>query len=444
MLLFENQNIEFKQEYVPDIRKEVMGFANAEGGTVYVGIRKDGKVLGVEDPDGVMLQIVNSLKDALAPDIMPFVRVNSVEIEGKQVVEINVTTGTNRPYYLREKGLKPSGVYVRKGSSTQPMTEEGIREMILQNSGRSFELCRSMNQELTFHTLQAEMQKRLIELGTSQMRTLKLIGEDGLYTNLALLLSDQCETTTKVALFQGTAKEVFRDRKEFTGSILKQLEEVYQFINLLNKTKATFSGLDRTDMRDYPEEAVRESLLNSIVHRDYSFSGSNLVNIYENRMEFVSLGGLVSGLELKSIFLGVSQSRNPNLAAVFYRMRLIESYGTGIGKIERAYKTYQFQPEFETAKGVFRVTLPNRNEKQEREERAKDHVDTMVSLNEQKSLIVQYAKENGSVTRKEVEDLIGAGTTKAFRLLKELCEAGKLEQKGNGKLSTYIIKGTYG
>lgn len=440
MLLFENQNIEFKQEYVPDIRKEVMSFANAEGGTVYVGIRKDGTVLGVEDPDGVMLQIVNSLKDALAPDIMPFVRVNSVEIEGKQVVEINVTTGTNRPYYLREKGLKPSGVYVRKGSSTQPMTEEGIREMILQNSGRSFELCRSMNQELTFHTLQAEMQKRLIELGTSQMRTLKLIGEDGLYTNLALLLSDQCETTTKVALFQGTDKEVFRDRKEFTGSILKQLEEVYQFINLLNKTKATFSGLDRTDMRDYPEEAVRESLLNSIVHRDYSFSGSNLVNIYENRMEFVSLGGLVSGLELKSIFLGVSQSRNPNLAAVFYRMRLIESYGTGIGKIERAYKTYQFQPEFETAKGVFRVTLPNRNEKQEREERAKDHVDTMVSLNEQKSLIVQYAKENGSVTRKEVEDLIGAGTTKAFRLLKELCEAGKLEQKGNGKLSTYVIK----
>ena len=387
-----------------------------------------------------MLQIVNSLKDALAPDIMPFVRVNSVEIEGKQVVEINVTTGTNRPYYLREKGLKPSGVYVRKGSSTQPMTEEGIRKMIFQNSGRSFELCRSMNQELTFHTLQAEMQKRLIELGTSQMRTLKLIGEDGLYTNLALLLSDQCETTTKVALFQGTDKEVFRDRKEFTGSILKQLEEVYQFINLLNKTKATFSGLDRTDMRDYPEEAVRESLLNSIVHRDYSFSGSNLVNIYENRMEFVSLGGLVSGLELKSIFLGVSQSRNPNLAAVFYRMRLIESYGTGIGKIERAYKTYQFQPEFETAKGVFRVTLPNRNEEQEREKQTTESVDTMVSLNEQKSLIVQYAKENGSVTRKEVEDLIGAGTTKAFRLLKELCEAGKLEQKGNGKLSTYVIK----
>ena len=440
MLEFENQNIEFKQEYVPDIRKEVMGFANAEGGTVYVGVRKDGAVLGIGDPDGVMLQIVNSLKDSLAPDIMPFVRVNSVELEEKQIIEIDVTTGTNRPYYLREKGLKPGGVYVRKGSSTQPMTEEGIREMILQNSGRSFELCRSMNQELTFHTLQTEMQKRSIEIGSSQMQTLKLIGEDGLYTNLALLLSDQCETTTKVALFQGTDKELFRDRKEFKGSILKQLEDVYQFIDLVNKTKATFSGLDRTDRRDYPEEAVREALLNSIVHRDYSFSGSNLVNVYEDRIEFVSLGGLVSGLELKSIFLGVSQSRNPNLAAVFYRMRLIESYGTGIGKIERAYKACPFQPEFETAKGVFRVTLPNRNEEQEAEVQKTENVKNDISLDEQKNLIIQYARENGSITRKEVEDLIGAGTTKAFRLLKELCEVDKLEQKGSGKLSAYFIK----
>ena len=206
------------------------------------------------------------------------------------------------------------------------------------------------------------------------------------------------------------------------------------------KTKATFSGLDRTDRRDYPEKAVREALLNSIVHRDYSFSGSNLVNVYEDRIEFVSLGGLVSGLELKSIFLGVSQSRNPNLAAVFYRMRLIESYGTGIGKIERAYKVCPFQPEFETAKGVFRVTLPNRNEEQEAEVQEIENANNDISLDEQKNLIIQYARENGSVTRKEVEDLIGAGTTKAFRLLKELCEVDKLEQKGSGKLSTYVIK----
>ena len=442
MLPFENQNVEFKQEYVLDIRKEVMGFANADGGTVYVGIRKDGVIVGVEDPDSVMLQIVNSLKDSLAPDVMPFVRVQTEIMEGKPVIEIQVTTGTNRPYYLREKGLKPSGVYVRKGSSSQPMTEEGIREMIIQNSGRSFEMCRSMKQDLTFDTLTAEMQFRSIVIGEAQMKTLKLIGEDGLYTNLALLLSDQCETTIKVALFQGTDKEVFRDRREFSGSILKQLEDVYQFIDLLNKTKATFFGLNRMDKRDYPEEAVREALLNSIVHRDYSFSGSNLINIYEDRMEFVSLGGLVPGLELKSIFLGVSQSRNPNLAAVFYRMTLIESYGTGIGKIQRAYRAEDIQPKFETAQGVFRVTLPNRNEVPGMiaEPGKRGRSEGKGSLDGSKQQILDLAHENGKVTRREVEDLLGVGTTKAFGLLKELCEEGELEAHGNGKLSCYLLK----
>ena len=343
----EKLNTEYKQEYVSDIKKEVIAFANAEGGTVFVGICNDGAVKGVDDPDEVMLRIVNSLKDAIAPDVMPFVRVDSVAIEGRNVIEIQITTGTNRPYYLREKGLKPGGVYVRKGSSSQPMTEEGIREMLLQNSGRSFELCRSMTQELTFREFYREMELRGFEIGDAQMRTLKLIGEDGLYTNLALLLSDQCEVTTKIALFQGKDKEIFRDRKEFSGSLLKQLEDVYQYVDMANKTKASFSGLERTDTRDYPEEAIREALLNSIVHRDYSFSGSNLINIYEDRMEFVSLGGLVPGLEINSIFLGVSQSRNPGLAAVFYRMKLIESYGTGIGRIQRAYKNRKEQPKFE-------------------------------------------------------------------------------------------------
>ncbi|MDE7320932.1 MAG: hypothetical protein K2N46_14515 [Lachnospiraceae bacterium] len=314
--------------------------------------------------------------------------------------------------------------------------------MIIQNSGKSYENGRSMNQSLTFEILSYEMKKRSIEFGSAQMRTLKLTGEDGLYTNLAYLLSDQCETTTKVALFQGTDKAVFRDRKEFTGSVLKQLEDVYQFIDLNNKTKAVFSGLNRLDMRDYPEEAVREALLNCTAHRDYSFSGSSLINIYDDRMEYVSPGGLVPGLELKSIFLGVSQSRNPNLAAVLYRMRLIESYGTGIGKIQRMYYGAEGQPKFETAKGVFRVTLPNCNEMnvymaaQIQEQTGTTGVGSL--LEKQKDMIAAYALENGRVTRREAEELLEAGTTKAFRLLKELCDEGRLKTEGNGKLCRYV------
>lgn len=435
MIAFENQNVEFKQEYVSDIRKEVVSFANSDGGCIYVGIRNDGSAAGLDDPDSVMVQIANFLKDSVSPDVMPFIKIDTLIIENKTVVKIVVSTGTNRPYYLRDKGLKPSGVYVRKGSSCQPVSEEGIREMILENSSRSYEELRCMNQNLTFCFFETEMHKRSLECGSSQFRTLKMTGEDGLYTNLAMLLSDQCEVTTKVAVFQGKDKELFRDRKEFSGSILKQLDDVYGFIDLCNKTKASFKGLERIDKRDYPEEAVRETLLNSFVHRDFSFSGSNIINIYDDRIEFVSVGGLVPGLELNSIFLGISQSRNPNLASLFYRMKLIESYGTGIGKIERAYKDEVCKPVFETAKGVFRVTLPNRNEVQLKGETviAKSH-------DEEKELVIAFADENGSVTRKQVEQLTGSGTTKACRIIKDLCLTGKLEQKGKGKLSSYVRK----
>lgn len=442
-MMYENDNIEFKQEYVPEIRKEVVAFANADGGTILIGVRKDGMVIGVNEPDEIMLQAANSLKDSIAPDVMPFVSIHAAELDGKEVVEIEVSTGTNRPYYIREKGLKPGGVYVRKGSSSQPMTDEGIREMIIANSGRTFESIRSLNQNLTFETLAQEMQIRNIEFGRPQMLTMKLIGDDGLYTNLAYLLSDQCETTTKVALFQEADKAVFRDRKEFSGSILRQLEDVYQFLDLNNKTKAFFSGLNRSDRRDYPEEAVREALLNSTTHRDYSVGGSNLINIYDDRMEFVSLGELIPGLELESIFLGVSRSRNSNLAAVLYQMRLIESYGTGIEKIQRVYAESVGDPEFETAKGVFRVTLPNRNEKApvpentvpRREEESYHRQDAEA----EKELLLSYAREKGVVTRKETEELLEISSTKAFKILKELCDAGYLKAEGRGRLSKYVI-----
>ncbi len=442
--IFGNEKLEFKQEYVEDINKEVIAFANAEGGIILIGIRKDGTVVGVDDPDETMLRVVNTLKDAIVPDIMPFVSVKTETEEGKNIVEITVTTGTNRPYYIREKGLKPSGVYVRKGSSTQPMTDEGIREMIRENTGRSFEEERSLEQELTFWTLRKEMEKRGYPLDIPQMRTLKLMGEDGLYKNLAYMLSDQFHSVIKIALFQGTDKAVFRDRKEFTGSVLQQLEEAYQYIDITNKTKAEFQGLERIDIRDYPQEAIREALLNTIVHRDYSYSGSNLINIYDDRIEFVSMGGLVGNLTLDSIFLGISETRNPNLANLFFRMNLIESYGTGIGKIQRSYYDNFKKPLFETAPGVFRVTLPNKNEQTDDEilvlrDSGSPGPKGKMPVSEKEKLLL-YVKENGMITRKEAELVLNSGSTKAYQLLKELCEEKRLSQEGLGRSSRYVMR----
>lgn len=424
----ENMNTEFKEVYVSDIKKEVIAFANTEGGTLYIGISDNGKIIGLDNPDFVMQQTANALKDGIKPDVMPFVKITDMILEDKKVIKIEISTGTNKPYYLSDKGLKPSGVFVRKGSSSQPVSDDAIRELIIQTNGKTYETGRSMNQELSFVSFTEKMKERNLDIGVSQFRTLHLIGEDGLYTNLALLLSDQCEHTLKLAVFQGTDKAVFRDRKEFSGSLLKQLDDIFMAIDIYNKTHSSINGLYRTDNRDYDEESLREALLNCIVHRDYSFSGSTLVNIYDDRIEFVSLGGLVKGLTMEAVYMGVSQSRNMNLAAIFYRMKLIESYGTGIGKICRAYKNFSSKPIFESADGAFRLTLPNMNE-------------TTISLfsDDSTSLIIDYLKRNGSISRFETEKLTGLKTTAAHNLLKEMCEKNQIKVIGKGKTTKYII-----
>lgn len=159
----------------------------------------------------------------------------------------------------------------------------------------------SFNQDLTFTKLHKEMADRNLECGNVQMRTLNMIGEEGLYTNLALLLSDQCEHTLKIAVFQGTDDVIFINHQELSGSLLTQLEYGYNFIDKNIAVKSAIEGLIREDIRDYPLAAVREALLNAIIHRDYSFTGSTLVNIYDDRIEFVSLGGLVSGLSMEAV-----------------------------------------------------------------------------------------------------------------------------------------------
>lgn len=425
---------------LPDsVPKEIIAFANTEGGELYIGIRNDGSVVGVADPDDVMTRVSNVAHDTILPDVMPFIQIRPVEMEGKQVIKTTIAVGTERPYYLAKEGLKPKGVYVRRGSACIPLNEAGIREMIMETSGKSYEECRSLIQELTFETLKAEMAARNIEFGPSQMKTLKLVGSDGLYTNLALLLSDQCAHTIKVAVFQGNDNAVFRERKEFTGSLLKQLNDAYQFLDFYNKTEASFEGLRRTDRRDYPEDAVREALLNSVIHRDYLFSGSTIINMFDDRVEFISLGGLVRGISMEAIFMGASQSRNPNLAAVFYRLGLVESYGTGVRKIMRLYQDFTSQPIFRTAEGAFTVELPNHNgNTQTTVIPDPSDGDAKPSKGDAKQQVLSLAKEQGKITRKEVEKAFDCGSTKAYKLLKALCEEGLLIQQKSGNQTVYL------
>lgn len=430
MMYRESETVELNSVVVDDIKKEIIAFANSNGGKLYIGIADDGTVVGVDDTDEVTQQVANMVRDAIKPDVTMFIHYTTEEANGKQIVVADIQRGTNRPYYLAKKGLRPEGVYVRQGTSSVPTTDAAIRQMIKETDGDSFEMMRSLEQELTFTDTAKEFTRRNLEFEQPQKQTLKLYNRDGIFTNLAYLLSDQCAYTVKVAVFQGTDQSIFKDRREFSGSLLRQLNDVYSYIDLSNSTRATFEGLLRIDTRAYPEVAVREALLNSLVHRDYSFRASTLISIYTDRIEFVSIGGLMPGIDIDDIMMGVSVCRNPQLANVFYRLQLIEAYGTGMKKIISAYAGMKVQPTVEKSNNAFKIVLPNVTA---------EPVTASSEPNTQEETILQIAADHNGVTRTDVEKALGVSGSTASRLLRRMAKDGRLVQIGSARNTKYIL-----
>lgn len=336
---FETEITEFKSQFTEEIYKEVIAFANTDGGVVYIGIDDDGNAIGLENVDKEYTRITNGIRDAIMPDVTMFVRYT---IQENKVVRITVSEGTNKPYYLKSKGLKPSGVYIRQGTSSAQASPEQIRQMIKDSDGDTFEEMRSMNQKLTFKAATEAFKKYGVDFGKEKYRALGItLSAEQLYSNLALILSDQCTHSIKIAVFGDDSKTIFKDSKEFTGSVFEQLDSAFDYLTLCNKVAASFKGLERIEKSDYPEEALREALLNAIVHRDYSFSGSIIINVNDSEIEFISIGGLLPGLSTEDIRSGISQPRNKHLAEVFHRLHLIESYGTESERFSAYMKTIQ-------------------------------------------------------------------------------------------------------
>ena len=199
MTFQETEKVALKSIVQEDIKKEILAFANCNGGTVYVGVSNHGEILGLEDIDASTLQISNMVRDSIKPDITMFIHYEALEYEGKSIIAIHIQRGINRPYYLSKKGLRPEGVYVRQGHSAVPASDTAIRPRIKETDGDSFEEMRSINQELSFDALKQEFETRKIPFAQAQMQTLHIQSTDKLYTNLGLLLSDQCPYSIKVA-----------------------------------------------------------------------------------------------------------------------------------------------------------------------------------------------------------------------------------------------------
>ena len=434
---YESERIEYKSQMIEDLYREVIAFANSNGGVIYIGIDDQGNLTGIDNVDETYTRITNGIRDAIAPDVTMFVR---YILQDNKVIQIEVGEGSYKPYYLKSKGMKPNGVYVRHGASSVQASPDQIRKMIKESDGDNFEASRCMEQESTFHAAETAFKQYGVEFSVEKYRALGITKND-VFTNLALLLSDQCHHTIKVAVFKDEFCTEFRDSKEFGGSVFKQFEDVVNYLALCNKTVSTIKGLVRTDKQDYPEEVIREALLNALVHRDYSFSGSIIINVNDSKMEFISLGGLLPGLSTEDIRIGISQPRNKKLAEVFHRLRLIESYGTGIRRIFKLYENCPVQPSIEATTNAFRIVLPNMNATDTaNEDTPATTGKSTAAITPQVKTVMDYLAKYDEMTDEDLQELLNIKKTRAYQLARQMHENELIDIIGRGASKKYKLK----
>jgi len=427
-MTYETEKLEFKSVITNEIYKEVIAFANTDGGILIIGVNDEGEVESLMDVDDTYTRVTNGIRDSIVPDVTMFTKYS---LKDNNTIHIEVAEGTNKPYYLKSKGLKPSGVYVRQGTSSAQATPEHIRQMIKDTDGDVFEEFPSLNQDLTFNQCKAAFTKRNIDFDENKFDVLGIYDSGRqAFTNLGLLLSDQCKHTIKIAVFKDVNNTIFKGRKEFSGSLLKQIDEAFEYIELNNNVQSEIKGLTREDFEDYPAEALREALLNAVIHRNYDFSGSIIVNINSEFMEFISIGGLMPGIAVDEMLNGVSILRNKKLSGIFLRLRIIEAYGTGIRRIYSLYEGCVNEPQIKATGNSFKITLFNMNHLRNAVTLSQGLVEK--ELSSQEDLILSYLKQYEEATDEKIQELLNVKKTRAFVVIKQMSDRGLIRIIGRG------------
>ena len=351
---------------------------------------------------------------------------------------VTVRRATAPPHYLSNKGPVPAGVYVRQGTSSVQVSRPAILKMIKATDKDIYEEELSHDQNLTFQEADKVFADKAIPFDENHKVSLGIKNFDGAYTNLGLLLSDQNQHVITIGVFQEKDVSIQRDRIDFSGSLLKQLEDTDKFIDFRNATAAEFKGLSRIDIRDYPPEAVREVILNLLMHRDHSCPYNTQIKIFSDRIEFVSFGSLPEGLTMELMESGISMPRNRKLAEIFLWLKFIERMGLGIQKIKDGYKDYNIKPDFFTDEVIFRVILPNINEARLDAKGRRDFTPgELMEANEQD--ILNLFKTKKYITRKDVEDLIPVSRTSANTYLNILIKKGVIASTGRARSTKYYL-----
>ena len=461
----ESKNIEYKVT-LPDksekYMKTIVAFANTQGGKLIVGIDdKTHQVVGVESDTlfQTMDGIANAVSDSCVPQIIPDIEPQTVD--GKTVIVVSVEAGKNRPYYLKSKG-KDNGTYIRVAGTSRQAFPEKIKELEMEGARISWDELTCVGYPVTEEAtdkLCQDIEKFRKKAGMAEhsvkkeqlinWKILKQSEGQLLATNAyALLTSDYFPfSKTQCAVFKGTDRAVFLDKREFIGPIYTQIEEAVDFVLRNIRLGATIDGLVRKERYELPPEAIREMIINAHCHRNLLDESCIQVAVYDDRLEVTSPGGLYNGLTYEEVMNGHSKIRNKGIANIFGQMGLVEAWGSGIKRIFNAAEEYGLpKPRFREFDNMFRVELFRNNsmamtEKKDGEGsekvRKKDGEDSeknqIYELTGTQKRIVELLRSDKQLSAKKIAEQLGLGSRSIEKNIKKLKSLGFLIRHGSPK-----------
>ena len=498
ILAGESKNVEFK-ESLPEksikYMKSVVAFANGTGGKIIFGIAdKTREVVGFDKEDVFkkMDAIANAVSDSCEPAIIPDITLQTVD--GKTVIVVEISEGRQRPYYIKALG-REGGVYVRVAGTTRLADEYMVKELLFEGSNRYYDqalctglnitdedidaLCKAMKEQAVKNAHNEEQKASIKDVGRQQLRSWGVLierdGKDYPSNAFAILAGNGgLHVATQCGVFKGTTKAVFVDRREYTGPLWKQIDEAFQFVLRNIHLGATIVGVYRQDIYEIPTDAIRELIINAMVHRSYLDHGTIQVAVYDNRLEITSPGKLPMGQTLERMKEGYSKIRNEALAHAFSYMNLIEHWGSGIPRIIEKVKAAGLrEPEFIGGEVDLRINIyrgqvdindvnakvpdntdkmpdsdkrvPNNTDKMpDSDKRVPNNTDKMpdsdkrVPDKEQEQRIYEYVLKYESITTAKAAEILGVKHRRARAVLMNLINGAYLKKQGAARSTVYV------
>jgi len=420
--LGENKNVEYKQEYTKTLLKTVSAFANFNDGLIIIGINDKDEITGVPNVNYTKEQIENSIYDTILPN--PYFEIEADIYEGKTVLIVKVFKSENTPYTYKGKAYK------RVAITTREVDLYEYNELVLNGKNLTYDEMQIQDKELDLSELNNRLRKALGigEVDDNVLTSLSLL-KNGRYNIAAKLFSDNNNIGKVTLLRYSDSVESIKDRIDLENmSILTQFDKCIDFYYKHVNKQEKIDGAYRKTIEEIPLVAYREAIANAICHRDYNKQANVKVEIFDDRIEVTSPGGLPIGISYEDFIDGrISIHRNKIVAEIFNRLKLIEKIATGIRRIKSHYKEYSVKPEFEITDNSVRVILPNVLYKKR------------IILQEKEKEIVNLLNENEFLAAKDISLALGIKKTQTSKYLNNLITKGMVNRIGSGRNIKYML-----